>query len=242
MSNDMNIDQVAENQASPEVTINDATAQLAAAFSDDYAVDLTSGNVVLTSAQYRSALRFLASGVATTGRTVTLPAVKRTVILASAAANTDNISVIKGSTTVTVVPGSVVLVHTDGTSNGLDVTVVGSLSGAPYDLAFFIPGTTVNSQLLLQYIFDRRVTFLANLAGSKYVNGTNPTSTATITFKKNGSLIGATSTASISTGGAATFTVDAVTFDAGDKLTVLAQASADTTLADISFTLKGVRT
>lgn len=241
MANDLNLSQVAERQASPEVTVNDATLQLGNAVSDDYTVDLTSGNVTLSAAQYRSALRFTASGVGTSGRTVTLPAVKRSIILVCAAANTDTISLIKGSTTLTLVPGGTYLVHTDGTSNQVDATVIGNIAGAPFPLGFFVAGTLTATQLMLQYIFDQRVTFAANLAGSKYKNVANPTATATITFKKNGSLIGATSTASISTGGAATFTVDAVTFAAGDVLTVFAQLVPDATLADVSFTLHGVR-
>lgn len=241
MANDLNIDQVTENQASPEVTINDAIAEVANAVSDDHTVDLTSGNVSLTAAQYRSALRFTASGVGTSGRTVTLPAVKRSIILVCASANTDTISLIKGSTTLTLVPGGTYFVHTDGTANQVDATVIGNIAGAPFPLGFFVAGVPTATQLMLQYIFDQRVTFAANMAGSKYVNKTNPTATATITFKKNGSLIGATSTASISTGGAATFTTDAVTFAAGDILTVFAQGSPDATLADISFTLHGVR-
>lgn len=241
MANDLNIPQLAERQASPEVTVNDAIAAVAAACSDDYAIDLSAGNQSLTAAQYRSALRYTATGVATSGRTITLPQVKRTIILVSLATSTDSVSVIRGSTTIVITPGSYALVHTDGTSNGLDITVVGNAGGAPYDLAFFVPGVLVNSQLMLQYIFDRSVSFAANLAGSKHKNGANPTSTATVTFKKNGALIGATSTASISTGGAATFTVDAVTFAAGDVLTVTGQASADATYADVSFTIKGVR-
>lgn len=242
MANDLGVPQLAAGQASPEVTTNDATARVGNALSDDFTVDLSAGNVTLTSTQYRTAMRFNCSGVATSGRTVTFPAVKRTAIVCSASANSNTISLIKGSTTVVVVPGAVCLVHTDGTANGLDVTVIGSLDGAPYDVGFFVPGTLGATQLMLQYIFDRRVTFLANLAGSKHKNGTNPTATATVTFKKNGSLIGGTSTASISTGGVATFTVDAVTFDAGDVLTVFGQLAPDATYADISFTLKGART
>lgn len=241
MANDLNIDQVAENQASPEVTINDAIAEVANAVSDDYTVDLSAGNQSLTAAQYRSALRFNASGVATSGRTVTLPGVKRTIILVSASANTDTISLIRGSTTLTLVPGGTYLVHTDGTANQVDATCIGNIAGAPFPLGFFVAGTLTATQLMLQYIFDQRVTFAANMAGSKFKNVTNPTSTATITLKKNGALIGATSTASISTGGAATFTTDAVTFAAGDVLTVFAQLVPDATLADVSFTLHGVR-
>jgi len=111
----------------------------------------------------------------------------------------------------------------------------------PYDIGMFLPGVPTNSQLLLQYVFDRAVDFPDEFAGAQGLVGTNPTAIATIDVKKGGSSIG---TISISTGGVVTFVTagGAVeSFVAGDKLELIAQASADATLSDVSITFSGVR-
>lgn len=239
MSNDLAVPQMVEGQASPEVTVNDATAWIANAMSDDFAVNLTSGNVSVTATQYRNALRFLASGVATTGRTVTFPAKKRTVIVASAAANTDTISIIVGSTTLTMQPGDVWLVHTDGTTNGLDATVIGSLSGAPVDMAVYVPGVMSNAQTLLRLKAVRAFSLPLNLAGSYVNSSVAATASTVITFKKNGASIG-TATFAIS-GTVATFSVTATSFVAGDLFSIHGPATADATVADVAFGIKGSR-
>jgi hypothetical protein len=132
MSANLNITQWVEAQVHPEVTMNNAIAALDAALTETFEADLTSGNVNVTAAQYRAAMRIFASNVATSGRTVTLPAVKRLVILECESTNTDDISLIRGSTTLTFAPGEVAIVVTDGTTNGLTATVVsGSTSVVP---------------------------------------------------------------------------------------------------------------
>lgn len=112
----------------------------------------------------------------------------------------------------------------------------------PYDMGLFIPGSPIDDQLLLQFVFDRNVEFPDEFAGSTGIVGTNPTSIATIDIKKNGSSIG---TISIATDGVVTFVTaggSAETFASGDKLELVAQATADATLADVSITFNGIRT
>lgn len=241
-TNNLGIDQIEENSASPEVPINDAYGRFDSALTESKTADLTAGNVTISVDDGQTHQRILATNATVAGRTLTLPLLKRLLIVTSDSTSTKSISIVRGSTSFVLASGNSVLCYTDGTANGLVVTAAGDLNGAPYDLGIFIPGVTSNNQIMLRYVFDRTVTFAANLAGSKYSNGTNPTATDTVTIKKNGALIGATSTASISTLGVVTFTVSAVTFDAGDVLSLHGQAVADATLADISFTFKGTRT
>lgn len=117
-----------------------------------------------------------------------------------------------------------------------------SLTDAAYDLGIFLPGVPTDAQLLMQYVFDRTVIFTDDFAGSTGLVDVNPAAAATINVLKNDVDIG---TISITTGGVVTFVTtasDIETFDSGDKLTLVAQDTADATLSDISITFKGVRT
>ena len=111
----------------------------------------------------------------------------------------------------------------------------------PYDVISGLPGKPGASAIVCLMTFTRTVVFAGNFAGSAGTVGTNPTSTATYTVKKNGSSIG---TVVVSTGGAVTFTTTAgatETFNSGDRLEVDAPGSQDATLSDVAFTLSGTR-
>lgn len=106
-----------------------------------------------------------------------------------------------------------------------------------YDLLFSSPGTPTADQVLARVVLPRAATLPANLTGSVGKVGTNPTATATISIQKNGVEFG---TASISTGGVVTFAAAAPTALAiGDVLSLVAQASPDANLADVSISLVG---
>jgi hypothetical protein len=101
--------------------------------------------------------------------------------------------------------------------------------------AYYI-GSPTASLIVGMYTFTSTVTFSGNFAGAQgKVVGTNPASTATFTIKKNGSSVGS---AAISTGGVFTFTSTsgaAVTFNAGDEMTVVAPGTPDASLATFSM-------
>lgn len=69
--------------------------------------------------------------------------------------------------------------------------------------------------------------------------GVNPAATFTFTIQKNGSAVG---TITVTNTGVVTFatTGTTVSFAAGDRMTVVAQAGVDT-LANASFTLRGTK-
>lgn len=111
----------------------------------------------------------------------------------------------------------------------------------PYDVVCSLPGKPGASALVLLLTFTRAVTFAGNFAGSAGTVGTNPAATAVYTVNKNGSSIG---TISISTGGVFTFSTTAgatESFASGDRMTITAPSSQDTTLADVAITLAGTR-
>jgi hypothetical protein len=239
MSDNLSLPQVTENQANPEVPINDATAKLGEALTEMFGIDLTSGNVTVTSDQYRRNIHFRAHSVATGGRTVTFPAVQRGLILFECdSANTNTIGLIVGSTTLTLSPGRLYLVRTDGTTNDVTARDVGGTS-EPMDIAAFIPGVMSNAQLLLRYMVLRAFSIPTNAAGSYVKSSANATADTTITFKKNGASFG---TSTIPTGdddGA--HTVTATSFAVGDILSIEGPATADATVADVAISLKGSR-
>jgi len=110
-----------------------------------------------------------------------------------------------------------------------------------YDLVSSFVGNPGDGATVMILTFTRSVTFAANFSGSQGTVGTNPTATATYTVNKNGSSVG---TIQISTAGAFTFATSggaAVSFAAGDRLTITAPSPQDATLADVGITLAGTR-
>lgn len=144
-------------------------------------------------------------------------------------------------------PGSAVdsdIAVFDGTTGKLikDSGVkVSDLQSGPYDTGGYIPGTYTSSQVIYAHVFARSVEFPSGLSGSEgYAIGANATSSAVFTVAKNGASVGSM------TFGAATATAtfsaaSAISCAAGDRMTVTAPSSADSTLAGITFTLKGTR-
>lgn len=107
-----------------------------------------------------------------------------------------------------------------------------------YDIAGGFVGKPTASGIGLNFIAVRAFTLPQNLTGSYAKAQTAATGTTTFTLKKNGSSIGTFEYAA--SGTTATFTfASAVSFAAGDILTVHAPGSQDTTLADLGIVLKG---
>ncbi|AXQ69196.1 tail fibers protein [Caulobacter phage CcrBL9] len=101
-----------------------------------------------------------------------------------------------------------------------------------------------NGQTLYKYVFTRSVRFYSNYSGSQGHADTTATASAVFNVYKNATLVGhVTFAAGTAT---PTFSTDlgsgsvSVTYAPGDRLTVTAPATADATLALLSFTLKGV--
>jgi hypothetical protein len=107
-----------------------------------------------------------------------------------------------------------------------------------------VTGKPAASQIVAIYTAFSAETFPANFGSPNQSYGsvgTNPTATAAYTVNKNGSSVG---TVSISTSGVFTFTTSggtSVSLAAGDRLTIVAPSSQDTTLADVGITLVGTR-
>jgi hypothetical protein len=238
----LSIEQLAENQAAPEVTVNDANASLESALADILNVDLTSANVTITALQYKRHICFRCFGVGTAGRTVTIttPATQRGLVLfESDSANTDDISLILDATTLTLKPGRVYAVRTTGVADGVIARDIGGVN-EPGDLSVFVPGTMVDAQLIYRRKVPRAFTLPINLTGSFVTATVAATASTTVTLKKNGSSIGTAVWAISGTTATLTFAA-AVSFAAGDVFTIEGPATADVTLANVSFDLFGTR-
>lgn len=106
-----------------------------------------------------------------------------------------------------------------------------------YDMMFSFAGVPTADKVMAQVILVRASTLAINSAGSRGVVGVNPTAPATILVKKNGATV---VTISVTVGGVFSFAnVGAITFAAGDVVTLVAQTVPDATMADISVTLAG---
>lgn len=111
---------------------------------------------------------------------------------------------------------------------------------APYVVAGFYPGVLADSALCVRHVCVFAVDFPVDLAGSYSKAAAAADAETVFSVNKNGSEFGTiTFAASGSTG---TFAAaSATSFAAGDVLTIVAQASADATIADVDFQLKGLR-
>lgn len=112
--------------------------------------------------------------------------------------------------------------------------------GTPYNVpGIYVPSTPGTSQVVLSHVFTRAVDFPINLAGSEFIGQVAATASTDFDIQKNGVSIGTANFAISAT--SATFSVaSAESFSLGDRLQVIAPASADATLADLDLNLAGV--
>ena len=108
------------------------------------------------------------------------------------------------------------------------------------DLAVFYPGTPIASALVMKVRPGRTITLPINLTGSIADAEVAATALTTFTIKKGASTIGTIDFAISATIGTFTF-ASAQTITASDKLTIVAPASPDLTLADIAITIVATR-
>jgi hypothetical protein len=243
VSNNLNLAQIAATQLNKHVTSNDADGQLDAALTEQFLADVAAGNVALTAEQYRRAIHIKASGAATSGRTVTLQAIKKFSVISNFSL-THSVGFVLGATTITLGPApaatepAMAVVYTDGSANGLFSP---GAEDKPFVIGMFIPGTHGNGALMAQVVFDRAVEFEADLPDSQGYAQVTATASTVLDLQKNGVNIGTITFPNA--GNTATFSLPGgASFVAGDRLAVINDNPADATLADLSLTFNGTRT
>ncbi len=117
-----------------------------------------------------------------------------------------------------------------------DIFTVG---GSVYDVTIWDSGRPAASELLARFDMPRTVSFGTNFNGSVASAGTAATASSAYTIEKNGASVGAITFGAGATTGA--FSGAAVTFNAGDVLTLIAPSSRDATLANVAITFSGTR-
>ena len=122
----LGITELADGQIDQFITANEAFEALEAASNDFLAVDLTSGDVVLTGAQFTDYFFFRCSGHSVV-RALTVPQSKR--FFAVQNLGTEAVNVTRGTSTATVAVGQAGIFYTDGTANGLVAIASGGGGG-----------------------------------------------------------------------------------------------------------------
>jgi hypothetical protein len=126
------------------------------------------------------------------------------------------------------------------TVSGL-VTTAQLAAAKYYDIPGGATGTPSASQIMLEHVAVRTVTWSAGFAGSQGFAATAATALTTFTITVNGTTIGTMTFAASAT--TATFALTGTnSITAGQVLRVIAPASPDATLANVSFTFLGVAT
>lgn len=269
MSNNLNLDQVADTQDDKVTTINDQAGQIDAAMTETLDVDFTSGNVSLTADEFTDYFEYNATNLSV-ARTLTVQASKR-FFLVNNENGTNVLTVERGSTTIAIAAGENGLFYTDGTTNGLIQAAGGGGSSAFTDLsdtpgslgtagqilqmnsgataleftdkeisiAGFTGGVPTGSAILLRFLADRAFSLPSGLADAEGHAGTTNTGALVFDLQKNGVSIGSMNFAASAS--TATFTFSTTTsFAAGDRFDVVAPATPGT-IADVSYSFGGTR-
>jgi hypothetical protein len=116
---------IEEGQDDKEGTANDGFGVLDARLTKSASVDVTSGNVTLSAAEYQQNAVIFITGATTGGRTVTTPALRGVMVFRSNPANTQSVSIVRGSTSLALAPGQSLVAAQDGTTNDLSALLRG---------------------------------------------------------------------------------------------------------------------
>ena len=129
--------------------------------------------------------------------------------------------------------GQVLTVVDPGSPHGYPITAWEFITR---NLAMFVEGYPGDSEVVLQYVCPETMVFPAGLVNSQAYHATAPTTEQVYTLEKNGSSIGTVTFDASSPAGIAFSFGIAVTFSPGDVFTLVAPASPDPHMTNISFT------
>jgi hypothetical protein len=232
------ITHVAAAQNQKEVTINDAVDALDAATQGLLSVDFTAGNVTLSDAQFRGASVFRAAGVSV-ARDLTVPAIKR-MFAVDNGAGSSTLTIKRGSNAIALDAGTAVLAYTDGTTNGLVAlsASAGAAEAKTYLLSGAAAGVPASSARVFHHLAGMAFDLPAGLTGSAALAKTAATAQTDFDIQIGGVSAGTMRFAAAATTASFIFASPAAV-TAGAEIEILAPATADATLADITWTIKG---
>lgn len=238
MTGNLNVQQITEAQDDKELGINAATLDIDWALTESHIVDLTSGNVTITTAEKEDNIYFFLDNATTAGRTVTFGATKRLFVVHSDIGNTQMIGVVVGSTQIDVLPGNTLILYSDGTTNGL-----WRMGNGFEDISHFEIGTPAITTTIYQKVISLACALDDQFVGSQAYAVTAPSGGAVVfNVQKNGSTIGTISFADASNTATFATTGSAVeTLAIGDRISIDTPGNLQS-MADISFNLQAQRT
>lgn len=230
---------IGANQQQKEVTHSTGMALLDAALTEMLVLSVSAGNATPTADQIRRCALIKITGATTTGRTVTLPVLKRPLFVVLDAASTKAVSIVRGSTAVTILPGTSLYLYTDGTANGL----IRLQEYGPYRAPIWVRGVLADGEKVMRWqVMEQPLVLLPNLLGWSVVSDVAALAETVWQVRRDGSEVGTLTWAAAGTvpvmataGGAA------VTFAIGEFFDVVGPATADDTHADVSGTIMLVR-
>lgn len=234
----LNIDHIAASQAQKEVTANAAFDALDKALCSFTAIALEDADLTLTDEQALGCMALSFTGTLTANRMLTIPAYAKLLLAEN---NTDGGFLLSLQT-----PSGTVRALGNGQRklfycNGNDLVEVATASDAvPYDVGGTYNGAPASNAVLLRFPMPRAVRFKEGLSGSQGVAATVSTAAVSFSLQKNDTEFGAMDFAIATATATFTCTSDA-DFAAGDVLTVVAPSTPDDTLADLGFSLAGIR-
>ena len=239
-TSNLGITYVSASQADKEGTINTGLDKLDGSIAGRLAHDFASdANYTLTAAENLNMIVEVQDSlvVLTTSRDVILASNTQMHIAVN---NTAQIIQFKLSTGTgaSLQPGAMEVIYSDGTN----VESVASISdsGHPYELTYYFPGKPGAAALLAKTIMTQTVELAIGLTGSFCTSEIASTAAKSFDIKKNGANVGTIDFAAAAT--TATFTfATGTTFNAGDDIKIAGPAIQDTTLSDISLSIKGLR-
>jgi hypothetical protein len=129
-TNNLDSVQVVAAQDNQFQTFNDKVGELDSFLTEALSVSVSAGNATVAAADYRRYRKLRITGNTTAGRSVTLQAIKREILIDNSdAANTQSIAIVLGSTTINLAAGKKAFVETDGTANGLELVISNDAAG-----------------------------------------------------------------------------------------------------------------
>jgi hypothetical protein len=226
----------AQNQK--EVTHSTGMSLLDAALTETLAVSVAAGNAAPTQAQVRAASRLQISGASVAGRVVTWPAVRRPFYATLDAASTHPVTLRRGTTDISLLPGCTLHLYSDATANSLFRLA----EFGPFRASQWVRGAPDASEVIWAGRFAEPMTLLPDLLGWDVQSLVAADASSAWSVRVAGTPVG-----SITWGAAATVPVlatsggAAVAVPTNNLVDVVAAASPDATLSDITASFLFVR-
>lgn len=205
-------------------------------------VDVAAGNATVSSANFLDADTLQVINATVAGRRVNLPDVAGTVAIVNARANTQRVTIVRGTTTYTLAVGGFVVVYLDGSANFMRIIAASSSQSDPRVDAleqelrqFTVTFSGGNAEVI-----PIPLNFSIVIPAGTYTNVIRGTAAATgstaYTLTRNGSTVGTGTIGAAATQG--NFVVSAATTISGaDTMTGAGPATADGTLRGVALSV-----